>query len=361
MITKLKKELQLIPLIVLFLLLMFLQSLDIAYGQTLPIVYSTRDIFDTNTGLFSAELPELSNATTTLGLNGQDCPPEIAIYVHGVWADQQKAIEEFGRVDLSVKASRYEIPIVGFSWDSDTPISASGWDTAKQIANANGAFLAFFISDFKLACPDSEVRLVAHSLGARVVLSALGILNNAELWNERNFKVASVHLLGAAVDNEKVSKDDQDSTDGIVYGQAIEAQVDNFYNLFNPRDNLLEPRLVPPVYYPFFEGNLALGGNGREPGIFEPANYRDINVQYEIPENPDIDRTDADGDSLCDLPWVYIPPNWACTIALIGDNHKGYIGFRDRGNTLNDFSDDILADDGAMDLVVDNWKNPIVP
>jgi hypothetical protein len=165
------------------------------------------------------------------------------------------------------------------------------------VFSAFTASLPFFISDFKFQCPDSKLRLVVHSLGARVVLSALGVLNNAETWNERNFEVASVHLLGAAVDNEKVSKDDQDSTDGIVYGQAIEVQVDNFYNLFNPRDNLLEPKFVPPIYYPLFEGNLALGGNGRELGVFEPANYRDINVQSEIPENPDIDMTDADGDA----------------------------------------------------------------
>jgi len=114
-ITKPKKEGQLIPFIATFLLLIFLQSLDIAYGQAQPIVYSTRGVFDTITGLFSTEPPELSNARTTLGLNGQNCPPEIAIYVHGVWADEQKATEEFGRVDLSVKANRYNIPIVGFS------------------------------------------------------------------------------------------------------------------------------------------------------------------------------------------------------------------------------------------------------
>jgi pimeloyl-ACP methyl ester carboxylesterase len=362
MITKLKKELQLTPFIAPFVLsILLLQPLDLAYGQDSLVVFSTRGIFDTETGELSTEPPELSDATTTLGLNGQNCPPEIAIYVHRVWADEQEATEEFGRVDLSVKANTYDIPIIGFSWDSDTPQSPSGWNSAKQIANANGAPLAFFIFDFKLACPDSNVRLVAHSLGARVALSALGILNNAETWNGRNFKIASVHLLGAAADNEKVSKDDQDSADGIVYGQAIEFQVDNFYNLFDPRDNLLEPRFVPPIYYPLFEGNLALGDNGIELGISEPTNYRDINVQSEIPDNSDIDKTDADGDGRCDLTWIYFPPTETCTINFVGDNHLAYIGFRDRGSTFNDFSDDIVVDDGAMNVVVDNWRNPLLP
>jgi hypothetical protein len=33
----------------------------------------------------------------------------------------------------------------------------------------------------------------------------------------------------------------------------------------------------------------------------------------------------------------------------IGDNHAGYIGFRDRNNSSS------LVDDGAMDIVVKNW------
>jgi hypothetical protein len=61
------------------------------------------------------------------------------------------------------------------------------------------------------------------------------------------------------------------------------------------------------------------------------------------------------------LTWVYIPPIETCTILLIGDNHLGYIGFRDRGNTFGDFNDDILVDDGAMDVIVDNWKDPLLP
>ncbi|HET6800603.1 MAG TPA: hypothetical protein VFH25_08575 [Nitrososphaeraceae archaeon] len=36
----------------------------------------------------------------------------------------------------------------------------------------------------------------------------------------------------------------------------------------------------------------------------------------------------------------------------IGDNHGGYIGFRD-SNNINQ-----LKDDGAINIVVKNWKNP---
>ena len=43
-----------------------------------------------------------------------------------------------------------------------------------------------FILDFKIQCPNTEVRLVAHSLGARVVLSALDSLYNNQKWNNEN-------------------------------------------------------------------------------------------------------------------------------------------------------------------------------
>jgi hypothetical protein len=35
----------------------------------------------------------------------------------------------------------------------------------------------------------------------------------------------------------------------------------------------------------------------------------------------------------------------------IGDNHAGYIGFREPTNK------DLLADDGAMDVVINHWRN----
>ncbi len=40
-----------------------------------------------------------------------------------------------------------------------------------------------------------------------------------------------------------------------------------------------------------------------------------------------------------------------CLEAKVGDNHAGYIGFRNLDNT------DLLADDGSMNVVVTNWLN----
>jgi hypothetical protein len=41
-----------------------------------------------------------------------------------------------------LNSNEYNIPVVGFNWDSNTVINPSGWDIAKSIANQNGLKLA---------------------------------------------------------------------------------------------------------------------------------------------------------------------------------------------------------------------------
>ena len=116
----------------------------------------------------------------------------------------------------------------------------------------------------------SKIRLIAHSLGARVVLSAIENLYNNQQWNEKHFNITSVHLLGAAVDDEEIAKDplyiiknppltysdikNPNKTQSVLeklnesydlygiksaYGKTIEKTVDKFYNLYNNNDKLL--------------------------------------------------------------------------------------------------------------------------
>ena len=69
---------------------------------------------------------------------------------------------------------------MGYNWDSDTAfafddenLSKRGWDIAKMIANKNGPLLSKFVLGFKEICPTDNIRIIAHSLGGRVTLSAL--------------------------------------------------------------------------------------------------------------------------------------------------------------------------------------------
>jgi Alpha/beta hydrolase of unknown function (DUF900) len=351
--------------------------------------------------VFSASIPALAEASTAYLVSTRDhfdkfgnvlvsdrhfepfdfadlgCPQEAVIYVHGVWTardedDEMKkemfenAIEASDRVRLSLKSLGYTFPVIGFSWDSDTDLSENGWRNAEIIAKENGPKLAQFTVDLKERCPQTTIIIIAHSLGARVVLSSLDSLHNNQVWNSNNFQIASVHLMGAAVDDDEVSKDASDVTipGGIksAYGKTIEDEVLKFYNLVNQEDDALEPGLVnilpwlpaygswntveiQPVYYPYYEQDLALGQSGIQSSISEentPRNYLDIFMdEREIPFSLD----NADTDSTCDLryPTTF---GFVCTIALDGDNHLGYIGFR--GPTPNS-----LRNNGAMDIVLE--------
>jgi hypothetical protein len=358
-------------------------DLNKAYGQQLPPppLVSTRGHFDLFTGeLMTPEHNETDFHDENIpGLEqGTVCPPEIAIYVHGVWTYDERtgsrtigfeeASEIFDRARMYLR-DHYPINLIGYSWDSDTPITqnGSGWRTAKSIAEENGPKLAAFILKLKQRCEPTEIRIIAHSMGSRVVLSSLEALskNNNE-WMQRNFNIATVHLMGAAVDDEQISMNalDRDDRDNKLYGKAINMTVLKFYNLYNSEDDTLESRgnlfvdcsfplfnECEPIYYFLYEGDHALGERGADPSIFEldkPLNYEDIDVRNQVPIIWD---ANMDGLSFgCDL-----PTGFACGISEIGDNHFGYVGFRDRKNTFSDFTDDTLESDGAMDVVVQEW------
>ena len=212
--------------------------------------FSSRNFFDPNTGNLTEFGQKQSAAVPNFDLNLTSCPNELAIYVHGVWAEEQKAEEQYNRLKDSylealeaVDPTIQPMPVVLYSWDSNTAfdIQGNGWRMAKGIADNNGRFLANSILNLSNECNSNVgIHIIAHSLGARVVLNALADLNN-----NTSFKLESVHLMGGAVDDEEVSKNPSDNNDskyddGIVYGDAIEKHVTEFYNLNNPEDDMLE-------------------------------------------------------------------------------------------------------------------------
>ena len=341
-----------------------------AFSQLNQLIASTRGSFDLTSGK-SIHQPNIPSALSLL-TNNSNCPGELAIYVHGVWATPKEAREQAQRVYLSLAHEGYHIPVIGFSWDSNTAfsldniaISQAGWATAKKIANGNGPLLGKFIIDFKQKCPNDKLRIIAHSLGSRVVLSAVQWLyDNDEMKNnytDTNKIISSIHLIGGAINNDQLSLNQDNcrfNTPSLpCSGNAIESKVQYFYNLYDPEDNMLASEkesvclywacemldLFSP--YQYTESHNALGAYGVINSKNIPSNYIEHNVLPQI-----INDADANKDKKCDITIDVYFVNY-CTITKVGDNHNGYMGYRSSINPS------IISNSGAIKTVVSDWKS----
>jgi hypothetical protein len=234
---------------------------------------------------------------------------EIVVHTHGCSLNEEQAIDRFNTVKKSLNSLGYTQPIVGFTWDADL-----FWDNAVDAATENGQKLAQFVLDYKMACEHANIRLVGHSLGARVVLNALDSLYDNEIWTERGYRVASVDLMGAAVNPVEASTD--------YFGTSIQNVTDGFHNKFSSQDDMLEGD-----YYTE-HGHRALGEVGTQNiGVSLPTNYDEEDMELEI-------SRDIDGDGDYDVP-------------NLGDYHPGYIGVVRNGN---------VTSNGAMDILIGEWQ-----
>jgi pimeloyl-ACP methyl ester carboxylesterase len=206
-----------------------------------------------------------SNYGTKHGIPGlaDGSPDEIAIHVHGWLSDVDGALISFERSKRALRANGYGPPVVGYSWDADTGLDA--WWAATGIAERNGYNLAQFLVDYADATGGTSVRLVARSLGARVVLSAVKTLNATGYTD----LVTSLSLLGGAADNDAVSV-------GGEYGDDLRAAVGSVDNLWKDEDSVLN------YAYSTAEFDSAVGEEGCE-GT-RPSNYEDHNVNF-VPDH----------------------------------------------------------------------------
>ena len=333
-----------------------------AHAQLYPFIASSRGSFDLTNGNETQQV-DLPSALSILNIN--NCPGELALYVHGIWVSDLQAEEQTDRVNQSLRSSGYSIPLIGFSWDSNTAFSLDnvtssyhGWMIAKKISNENGSILGKFISDYKTECPEDKIRIIAHSLGSRVTLSALQwIYDNINLQNGNNTskEITSVHLMGAPVNNDQISTNPNDCISYIPYlpcsGEAIESEVGYLSNLFNPEDNTLAGEINPFCWmcglvkspYELSEGHNALGAYGAASTIGVPSNFDETDVSTLI-----IVDTDSDKDGICDIPY---PVTHTCTISKNGDNHMGYMGYRDS------IDNQTVYDSGAIKQIVKDWQS----
>lgn len=243
---------------------------------------------------------------------GRPAPADLLVIIHGFNNTENKALFKFDVAREGLIDAGYSGAIAGFSWDADTqhdPLSATGYHAGRANAVGNGPKLARFVADYHARCPRTRIHLLGYSMGARVALETLWAADDDPTFAQSNWRVDSVLLVGAAVDNEEVELGER-------YGAAIEHRTGALVNFYSPHDSKLRE------FFPFKEGDRALGQTGIEQPERAPANYsqRDVGDQ--------LMSYDERGQPL---------PNEA------GENHSGYLG--NRG------PDGKLLDDGVMDLV----------
>lgn len=218
------------------------------------------------------DFPAISDGDTH-GAFPKGSPAELLIYVHG-W------LEYFGgggedqgyTIRKALEDVSYTHPVVGYVYDSNNPI----WWLATEDAEDAGHAFADWLRTYVDAHPSTAIRLVAHSLGARVTLTALDDLVDT------GHSVASVALLGGAVDADEIGDD---------WERGIEhagVRVDNFHS---DEDDVLD------TFYAAGEWEEAVGEDGaqeRDP----PSNYTDHDVsdvvyghcEYFLPGNDCVKR-----------------------------------------------------------------------
>ena len=191
---------------------------------------------------------------------GGAAPDELLLHAHGWRNDYEGGICSTSQAGATYGLEGYAHPAVGYQWDADR-----GWYNATEIAERNGAKLAAFVNSYKAQHPGTTIRLSSHSLGARVVLSAV---EHLDAWGVYD-AVESVVLLAGAADADAVAMEGQ-------YGPSIERAAGHVENFWMNGDDVLD------YAYSIGEWGTAVGAAGCD-GT-PPANYTDHNVDY-VPDH----------------------------------------------------------------------------
>ena len=247
-----------------------------AAASDVPLI-STRDHFDDSANLVSGETAYSYDTSGDVPGVDATCADDVTVFIHG-WDKksseddaERAAHDKISHADTQLRGDGYGGTVVGFTWDSDKGGGSDyGWGEAQDIAQQNGTKLAQFAVDYKYRCPNSRLRFASHSLGAQVLLSCLRSLDASSWWNDRDHRIYSSHLLGAAQDNEAPTKEWADTY------WAVNDQVYGAFNYHSHEDDTLQ------WIYNSFEADQALGETGYEDGNTPAPNYNEFDGTSQV-------------------------------------------------------------------------------
>lgn len=160
---------------------------------------------------------------------------ELTIMIHGLRNDKAGAVAKAILAKNRLRKLGYAHPVIGYSYDSNTTgahllaFAQHALSVGQTIAKKNGRNLASFIEDFKSISPKTKIRLLGHSLGSQVILSAVKRLSKK---NKNYGIIESVHFFGASITADVPSSEKY----GPLLQKIIKKKIVNYYS---PTDEVL--------------------------------------------------------------------------------------------------------------------------
>lgn len=194
---------------------------------------------------------------------------EIVVVVHGWNIEEPGGKDVANTTRIALRNSGYDQFVVGYTWDSDEGdgLIDQGWNEGVEIARKNGPKLAQWIADWN-DNGGRPIRVIGHSLGARVVVEALTDLRARGRWNA----LRSVTLLGGAIDDQEVETDEP-------YGDDIEYATRRCDNFYKTDDAVLD------WAYGAIEFDTAVGEEGVQDASDSPGNYAEADVTDQVADH----------------------------------------------------------------------------
>jgi esterase/lipase superfamily enzyme len=161
---------------------------------------------------------------------------EIVIMIHGLRNNKSSANQKFLIAKKQLKQLGYKYPVIGFTYDSNTKeahlkrSALKAVRVGQKIAKQNGNNLSKFIIDFKKKNSNSKIRLIGHSLGTEVILSAIRKLGTKP---KNKDMIESVYFFGSSIPSNLMSA----KKDGKFIQKVVKRNVKNYYS---PNDEVLK-------------------------------------------------------------------------------------------------------------------------
>ena len=202
-------------------------------GKIFPKI-STRGFYDLKTGKTLKNISYDIYPKTSFEKISQKS--EIVIMIHGLRNNKSGALAKYVIAEKRLKTLNYKYDVVGYSYDSNTAgvqyksTALSALKVGVTIAKKNGKNLSKFIKDLKSKNSSIKIRLMGHSLGAQVILSAVELLAKN---SENNGIIESVHLFGASIPANSLSP----KIHGNKFQKIVNKKIMNYYS---PYDDVLK-------------------------------------------------------------------------------------------------------------------------